>query len=251
MKYYFILTAFIFSLHGNTQDIDTSQLNLFIDIQKTESEILFLPTLVDAIGGQEFSYNFLLINRSKSGSNTNKQGGKITTQKDVSNVLSQVKIKLPDGETEFEAKLFLYYNGNPILAVSKSLTSSSEITDQSNLTEKFLDDNKVANDDFSIGGIVLDNTKTKSGREFYELVFRQLNSFDLIKENKIMVDETIIQARRTKADVYVDDQLVFSSMLSLKYDELEELAGNAIAYISNYYQNQELMQNRLQEETQY
>jgi len=66
-------------------------------------------------------------------------------------------------------------------------------------------------DNFEISGMVIDNTKTKAGRDFYSQFYNRWISNSTKNEYIIKVKEEHFRSRSTKREITINDRLVFSS----------------------------------------
>ncbi|GAB2631185.1 CsgE family curli-type amyloid fiber assembly protein [Belliella aquatica] len=89
-----------------------------------------------------------------------------------------------------------------------------------------------------IDGLIIDQTKTKSGREFYEYFF---NSWDAPKEAKdftIFIEEKPFRLNTTLVEISINETLIFQSLLQPRGDFIENLAlesiGTTQMYLANY-----------------
>jgi len=79
-----------------------------------------------------------------------------------------------------------------------------------------------------IDGIIMDETMSKSGREFYELFFAYwvkplgyTNYYLKIKERPFQFNNTLIE-------VYLKEQLIYQQMMKRRFDEVEQMAKSAV-----------------------
>ena len=84
-------------------------------------------------------------------------------------------------------------------------------------------------DFLEIDGLVIDRVLTKSGRDFYELFYRDWSAPLGARNFTLLVEETPFRGRQTAIAVSVDEQLVYRQLLQTRYDVLEEMAASAVA----------------------
>ena|GEM_PF-1258034 len=84
-----------------------------------------------------------------------------------------------------------------------------------------------------LSGLLLDQTKTRLGREFYE-TFSSLWEFPPGSEFNITVSELTDPRTGTQIYIYVDDILVYGTLLRPRGEELEEKAEEAVKVILRY-----------------
>ncbi|MFK8057447.1 MAG: CsgE family curli-type amyloid fiber assembly protein [Saprospiraceae bacterium] len=85
-------------------------------------------------------------------------------------------------------------------------------------------------DFIEIDGLVIDRTITKSGQDFYGLFFRDWQAPFGARSFSIILEESPWRGRQTMIKVSIDDQLIYQRILQPRYDALEEMSKQAIAY---------------------
>lgn len=106
---------------------------------------------------------------------------------------------------------------------------------------------KVSRDaDLEIDGLIFDETKTKSGREFYDLFYRDWEAPSNAKNYSIFVAEKPYRLSTTQIQVSINETLVFQSFLQPRGDIVETLAQQAVARTQVYLQNYEAILKQLE-----
>jgi curli production assembly/transport component CsgE len=98
-----------------------------------------------------------------------------------------------------------------------------------------------------ITGLVMDETISKLGRDFYELFFTNWSpgtNLDYI----LKIIEKPAPGTRTLVSVEINDNLVFQQFLQPKYDYIETLAEYAVNVSNEYLQNYNQLQKQLNNE---
>lgn len=78
-----------------------------------------------------------------------------------------------------------------------------------------------------ITGLILDETRTKAGRDFFELFSIQWTTIPLLNYS-ITIEEQPDRGRGSFIKVSIDDTMVFFQRLNPRMQEIEELADRAI-----------------------
>ncbi|MCX8042291.1 MAG: curli production assembly/transport protein CsgE [Thermodesulfobacteriaceae bacterium] len=100
-------------------------------------------------------------------------------------------------------------------------------------------------------GFILDKTKTKIGRDFYD-AFVNLWEFPLGTENlNIIIDEQTDPRLGTQIFVYVEDTLVYHTILKPRLEDIDAKAEEAIQVVFNYFMNYLKYQKYLEEESKF
>lgn len=100
------------------------------------------------------------------------------------------------------------------------------------------DVNTNAEDGIVLRGIVVEESKTKPGRDFYKLFYSAYVQYNLNSKAIVTVKEVFALGRNTKAEVYVGDTLVFTFFLKPQQGFLKEMTNAAIYYVNSHMQRQ-------------
>lgn len=79
-----------------------------------------------------------------------------------------------------------------------------------------------------LGGLVLDQTKTVWGQQFFQLFTHQWQAQNVTGDFIIVIEEAPFRGRTTLAKVKLNDDYILTRTLQAKYDYLEELANLAV-----------------------
>ncbi|TRX66458.1 CsgE family curli-type amyloid fiber assembly protein [Carboxylicivirga sp. M1479] len=82
-----------------------------------------------------------------------------------------------------------------------------------------------------IDGIIMDETMSKSGREFYELFFSYWQKPKGYRNYYVKVKERPFQLNNTVIEVYLREQLLYQQMMRRRYDEVEAMAKVAVSIV--------------------
>ncbi len=85
-----------------------------------------------------------------------------------------------------------------------------------------------------IEGLVVDETRTKAGHDFYDNFYNLWEAPQQAKNFSIVVRELPFRANTTQVQILVNDELVVNSILQPKQDFVTELAGMAVPAIGEY-----------------
>ena len=84
-------------------------------------------------------------------------------------------------------------------------------------------------DFLEIDGLVIDRVLTKSGRDFYEIFYRDWDPPLGASGYSVLVEENPFRGRQTLIKVSLDEQLLYQQVLQTRYDALEEMVQAAVA----------------------
>ncbi|GAB2488941.1 MAG: hypothetical protein EP311_00520 [Cytophagales bacterium] len=85
-----------------------------------------------------------------------------------------------------------------------------------------------------IDGLLIDDTKTKGGRDFYDLFFRDWIAPPDAKNYSIFIVERPFRLNQTTIEISINEILVFQAFLQPRTDYIEELALQSIGITQQY-----------------
>lgn len=98
--------------------------------------------------------------------------------------------------------------------------------------------NKPADYEIEIDGLLVDDTKSKAGKDFYDLFYGDWEAPQNARNFTITISEKPYRLTSTLITVYINENLVFQSILQPRLDLLEAMSDNAIQttyeYLNNY-----------------
>lgn len=104
--------------------------------------------------------------------------------------------------------------------------------------------------ELEISGFINDQTKTKIGRDFYEAFMKLWEATDTEKLT-ITIDEQTDPRWGTQIFVYVEEKIVYHSMLKPRLEDIDAKADEAVQSVVNYIVNKALFQQYLEEEQKF
>lgn len=126
-----------------------------------------------------------------------------------------------------------------------------------NVLKKTLNDiiekNKMANDpsfDMEIDGLIMDETMTKVGRDFYDMFFSVWTAPAKAKNYTITIKEMVMPGLATQITVLVNETEVFKQRVQPRYEVLEQMSKYASQMALRYLNNYEKMKAQLDDEDQ-
>ncbi|GAQ94620.1 curli production assembly/transport component CsgE [Thermodesulfovibrio aggregans] len=100
-----------------------------------------------------------------------------------------------------------------------------------------------------IQGLIIDKTKTKIGRDFYELFYLTLEPLMGIDGKfDITVDEIVDPQFGSRVTVSINDNVVYQNFVSSRYDDIEEKVKEATQIVNYFFQNWKEYEKYLEEE---
>ncbi len=111
---------------------------------------------------------------------------------------------------------------------------------------KKMDQKKISNEfDVEIDGLLVDETKTKTGRDFYELFYSNWTAPENARNYSITIKELPFRARTTQIKIFINENLVYFTILQPRYELVEAYVNDSVQrlmqYLINYDQIQKLL----------
>lgn len=97
--------------------------------------------------------------------------------------------------------------------------------------------------DLEVDGLVVDETITKIGRDFYDVFHRQWEAPPSAKNYTILIKERPTRGNGALIQVTLNDELLFEQQLMPRYDAIEETATYVAEGLFDY-----LVRNQLQQQ---
>lgn len=98
---------------------------------------------------------------------------------------------------------------------------------------------KLNGDELEIDGLLVDDTKTKAGKDFYDLFYSGWEVPPAAKNYTITVSEKPFRLSNTIIAVSINENLVYQAILQPRQDIIESIAGEAIYTAQDYLANYE------------
>lgn len=93
---------------------------------------------------------------------------------------------------------------------------------------------KHNSDDVEIDGLLVDDTKTKAGKDFYDIFYNKWIAPDNAKDYTITVSEKPFRLNLTIITVSINDNSVYQALLQPRLDIIEAISEEAISNTQNY-----------------
>jgi hypothetical protein len=96
-------------------------------------------------------------------------------------------------------------------------------------------------------GLVFENTKTKPGRDFYQMFYLAYTNNNINGNKIVKVEEVLAIGGNTQMKIYAGDDLVVQFFLNPRTSYIKEMVDQSIARINYYFQqNKAIRQNTIQ-----
>ena len=85
-----------------------------------------------------------------------------------------------------------------------------------------------------IDGLLIDETKTKSGRDFFDLFYRDWEPPVEARNYSIFIMERPFRANQTLIEVFINETMVYQSFLQPRLDYIEEIVVDSVSITQMY-----------------
>lgn len=110
---------------------------------------------------------------------------------------------------------------------------------------------KVSKDaELELDGMLFDETRTKSGKDFYDIFYSQWEAPPNARNFLIYITEKPYRLTTTQIEVKINEIIVFISFLQPRADLIEQLAEQAVAQTQMYLANYEELMRQLEGDDQ-
>ena len=92
-------------------------------------------------------------------------------------------------------------------------------------------------DGLELRGIIVEDTKTKPGREFYRLFYSLYTKNNINGNEVVKIKEVLALGRNTKIEVIVGDDIVFSFFVRPSMEYLTQINDYAIIKVYKHFKN--------------
>ena len=108
------------------------------------------------------------------------------------------------------------------------------VKENSPRTEK--KDEAAPQDGVIVGGLVLENTLTKAGRDFYKYFYSEYYNREVKTKKNIIIEEVPGRIRNTRISVKIDNRLIWQFFSQPKKSFLQSMAKTALSRCIAYLQ---------------
>ncbi|MDQ0780476.1 CsgE family curli-type amyloid fiber assembly protein [Chryseobacterium sp. W4I1] len=185
---------------------------------------------------KELNYLLVSIKKGSSGNlSNNQQSGKFSISPNEVKVLSEINVNL---EQKDALKAFLYLRDEE----TQKLVAKDSLEINTDLFKKKTA--KVEEDAvFELKGLTIDDTKTKVGKDFYDLFYMQYSQLPDKGSSAVTVSELPLRGTSGQINIQIDDKLIYSFMTNPNEDYLKEQLAASLKYIKEFNTRKNLIKN--------
>lgn len=190
----------------------------------------------------ELNYLFLVIKQGKAGNFSNqKQEGKFVIKGNEKKILSEMKLNFNDDD-KMKAYLFIRdENNNKLISKDSLVLNYSSANQLKNSLDNYYNQVESNQNEFVIRGLVTDHTKSKLGKDFFDIFYNSYNLLDQKYPFLIEIYEFPPQGRNSKVEIYVEDKVLATFMLNPSEEYLKELNSYIFRQLINYDKNRKII----------
>lgn len=100
-------------------------------------------------------------------------------------------------------------------------------------------------DEIEVSGLVIDETITKLGKDFYDLVYNKWESVAPPSSLSVFISEKPMPSLGSQISITVDNNLIFQQVIRPNEETLNELSDYAVSVLNDYFTNYEQIQKDL------
>ncbi|REC41807.1 curli-like amyloid fiber formation chaperone CsgH [Chryseobacterium sp. 5_R23647] len=239
MKSFYSLLVFLFLM---LLPLSTSGQEDKKIIAKIESETIEKQLKIKAIVTNntptyaELNYLLVSIKKGENGNlSNNKQSGKFSINPGETKPLSEISVGL---ENKDALKAFLYIRDEQ----TQKLISKDSLEINHDFFKKKI--SQVEKEEaFELKGLTIDDTKTKVGRDFYDMFYIQYNQIPDKSTSSIKISELPARGTSGQINIEIDDKVIYSFITNPSEDFLIEQLANTLRYIKEYNIRKNLIKN--------
>ncbi|WP_347219082.1 curli-like amyloid fiber formation chaperone CsgH [Chryseobacterium sp.] len=185
---------------------------------------------------KELNYLLISIKKGNGGNlSNNQQNGKFSVNPNEVKILSEISVNL---EPKDALKAFLYIRDEE----SKALVAKDSLELNSDLFKKKtakVEDDAV----YELKGLTIDETKTKVGKDFYDMFYIQYSQLPDKSSSAITISELPLRGTSGQINIQMEDKIIYSFMTNPGEDYLKEQLAFSLKYIKEFTTKKNLIKN--------
>ena len=193
----------------------------------------------------DLTYELVVERRDQKGNRSyNRQGGQAIIQPNEQKLISASAVNRNSADF-FIARLKVYTNGRLLMADSIKLRNNLA---QNQLPLENEKDEMVTEEELTGSILIMDNTRTRAGHDFYELFYTAWEPLPSTDNLVISVEEYPFRALTTIIKIKLDDIEVFSQNIHPQSRYLEAIAPMAAQIVRQRVEMLQALKRDLEEE---
>ncbi|MDQ0065820.1 CsgE family curli-type amyloid fiber assembly protein [Chryseobacterium lathyri] len=239
MKFLYSLrlyTLFIF-LSAMVDGQEDKKVNAKIESSILENQIRLKAVVTNNTAVyKELNYLLISIKKGSVGNlSNNQQSGKFSINPNDVKVLSEINVNLQQKDA---LKAFLYIKDEE----TQKLIAKDSLEINTDLFKKKTA--KVEEDAvFELKGLTIDETKTKIGKDFYDLFYLQYSQIPDKSSSAVTISELPLRGTSGQINIQIDDKVIYSFMTNPSEDYLKDHLAASLRYIKEFNAKKNLIKN--------
>ncbi|MBM1106299.1 hypothetical protein JQC67_09145 [Aurantibacter crassamenti] len=240
MKYSFIVFICLVCLPMVTfSQIYNTEVSAAIDLDIQDNSIINITGSAHNKTEINKSLRYVLsVIKSGNNKNTNKQEGRFILEPGVKKNLSNTSINV--NERDRTIILLLVYENDKIISKDRKVLNGIEGEDDEvknlNRPTTNIDVKESKEDGFILRGMVIEDTKTKAGNDFYDMFYSLYLSNNINADKIVKIEERLAIGSNTQIVVLVEDEIVVQFFVNPRTQYLKSMADNSIYRVNAYLQ---------------
>jgi len=188
----------------------------------------------------------LSVIKSGKNKNTNKQEGRFVLEPGVKKNLSHTSINV--NENDRTIILLLIYENEKIIGKDRKVLNGieGEEDEVKGLQSSENEDIKSNSEEgFVLKGVVIEDTKTKAGNDFYDMFYSSYLTNNINGEKIVKIEERLAIGNTTQINVLVGDEIVVKFFVNPRTQYLKSMADNSIYRVNSYFQRLKDTKNQI------
>ncbi|RXM38243.1 hypothetical protein BOQ62_18405 [Chryseobacterium sp. CH21] len=185
---------------------------------------------------KELNYLLVSIKKGNGGNlSNNQQSGKFSVNPNEVKILSEISVNL---ESKDALKAFLYIRDEETqkLVAKDSLELNSDLFKKK--TAKIEEDAA-----YELRGLTIDETKTKVGKDFYDMFYMQYSQLPDKSSSAVTITELPLRGTSGQINIQMEDKIIYSFMTNPAEDYLKEQLVYSLKYIKEFNAKKNLIKN--------
>lgn len=240
-----IIFKFLPAILSAQPNANVSNIKAAIDVKQTED---ILDIKAKAINNDDIihglNYLLIVIKQSKTGNlSNNKQEGEFVIQPNQEKLLSGIFLNITK---EDQLKIYLFIRNekeNMLISKDSVFINIAPNTQTQNLkqTTNMANLKRAAKEDYTIKGIMVDNTKSKVGKDFFDMLFNQYSQLSEKYTFTITLRELPSFSNNGIISIEVEDLTIFTLRAIPNEEYLNLQLQLCLQQINNYNKNRNLI----------
>ncbi|RQO41788.1 hypothetical protein DBR39_02130 [Chryseobacterium sp. KBW03] len=216
---------------------EDKKVNARIESSLLENQIILKAVVMNNTAVyKELNYLLVSIKKGNGGNlSNNQQSGKFSVNPNEVKVLSEISVNL---ESKDALKAFLYIRDEETqkLVAKDSLELNSDLFKKK--TAKIEEDAA-----YELRGLTIDETKTKVGKDFYDLFYMQYSQLPDKSSSAVTITELPLRGTSGQINIQIEDKIIYSFMTNPAEDYLKEQLTYSLKYIKEFNAKKNLIKN--------